>query len=122
MTGFQKVDDEIEAFKKSSLYPLKYNDLVAIIKHRPFNKRLVLSSELEETLKLRGASIRAIVKNARRMGIPIGSCGDGYHYARDFSELEETVHHITERRDSLSYTLAALLKCYPDGNQGKLKL
>lgn len=122
MTGFEKVTQEIEAFKKSSLYPLRYNDLITILKHAPGIKRLVLSSQLEEHLKLGGSSIRAIVKNARRMKVPIASCGDGYYYARDFKELEDTMHHITERRDSLTFTLRALGECYPDQNQGSLNL
>ena len=122
MTGFEKVTQEVDEFKKSSLFPGKCNDLIAILKHRPFDKRLVLSSELEKTLRLRGPSIRTIVKNARRMGSPIASCGDGYHYARTAGELEPTIHHIQERRDSLSYTLRALLDCYPNQAQSELKL
>jgi hypothetical protein len=120
MTGFEKVNQEIEDFKKSSFYPLKYNDVIDILKNRPELRRLVLSSELERTLNLRGTSIRTIIKNARRLGEPIGSCGDGYFYARNYKEIESTIHHLAERRDSLTFTLKALLKTYPDAAQGKL--
>ncbi len=120
MTGFEKVTKAIEAFKKSSLYPAKYNGLVDILRNRPELKRLVLSSELERTLNLRGTTIRTIVRNARRLGVPIGSCGDGYFYARNYTEIESTIHHLAERRDSLTFTLKAQFRTYPDAAQANL--
>ena len=94
--------------------------MIDILKLAPHTRRLVLSRELEDRLNLRGASIRVIVKNARRLGVPIGSCGEGYFYARNFNELADTMHHLKERRDSLTYTLRALEKCYPDECQTEL--
>ena len=122
MTGFEKIDEEIKAFKKTTLYHQKYDSLINMLRVRPHDSRLVMSTELEKVFKLSGPQVRDIVKAARRLGIPIGSCGRGYFYARNAEELFNTLHHLQERRNSLSYTVRALEKCYPNQNQGTLKL
>lgn len=122
LTGFEKIDQEIETFKKSPLYPFKYDHLIIMLRVRPHDSRLVMSIALEKHFKISGPQVREIVKTARRLGVPIGSCGAGYFFARNADELANTMHHLQERRNSLTYTLRALEKCYPNQAQGTLKL
>ena len=106
MQGFNRYEMEMEEFRSTRLYGL-YPEFVEYLKRC---QGPMLSRDLERKFNISGAEIRAMVQYARRQSTPIASSGLGYRYARNSSEMESTIKHLSERRDSLSYTIAQLEK------------
>jgi hypothetical protein len=109
MTGFEKYTEEMEAFRQSKLYNSKYTHLVSYLMDFCCGKENTkLDCEICKVVELKSVQLRALVKYARRRRVPIASCGDGYYYAKDSAELQTTISHLTERRDSLGFTIEQL--------------
>lgn len=95
-----KLSKKAKDCKESFLNKIKLNDI-----NNP-----ALSSKIEGHLGLRGAEVRQLVKHLRREGHPIASNGKGYFYAKNIEELMPTLDHMKCRRDSINYTMNAMLK------------
>lgn len=80
----------------------------------------VKSYLIEEKLGLSGPEVRAIIHYLRTEGCPIGSCSQGYFYARDMSELESTVTHLSQRRNSIDAVLNGLRQSFMENKQEAL--
>jgi len=109
LTGFDKYNDEVEAFMKSKMYADKYQQVIDAIRFHSIDNP-ILSPDLCERFRLNGngAQVRKIVQNARRMGVPIGSKSDGYFWAKNQKELDEGTQHLRERANSIIYTINKL--------------
>jgi hypothetical protein len=59
--------------------------------------RPITSKKIEDLLGVPGATIRDVVREARRKKIPIGSNSSGYYLITKQSELDETVKHLRSR-------------------------
>ena len=114
MQGFEKYTREMEKFRESKLFKDKYERFVWTIKIAIGNP--VGFKELETNLGIKGSQVRELVRHARREGIPIASCGDGYSLARTPAEISDTIQHFTERCNSMYFTLSRLKSVFePDG-------
>jgi hypothetical protein len=104
MNGFNNYDTEVELFKSNKLDRV-YDRFVHWLQSQyGFNK----SKVIEREFGLKGTEVRALVQMARRASIPVASSEDGYKYARSPEELQSTIRHLIERRDSLDKTIQAL--------------
>lgn len=106
MKGFSNYEAEMEKFRTSKLHEL-YPEFIDYLHSRPVH---IKSKELEMKFSINGAEVRQLIQFARRMSIPISSSGQGYRYAKNSEELETTLQHLKERRDSLSFTISQLEK------------
>jgi len=118
-TGFDKYNDDMEQFEKSSLFTEKYNDFIDIISC-PFGE--VKSSMLEHHLSIPGSSIRRLVRHARRKGVPVISNEKGYSLARNFAELKPTIDQLHDRALDILNTEKALKLCFPDEQQTSIAI
>jgi hypothetical protein len=96
---FDNIDLELNE-KLRNLIP---NFIISLKKYSFDNP--VLSSKIEQGLKLQGTEVRTIIKALRRSHYPVGSKGKGYYWIKDESELEKTLEHLKARRDSLEQTI-----------------
>lgn len=65
----------------------------------------VKSFVLEDNHKITGPELRALIRHLRRLGYPIGSDSRGYYYIRTKEELDRTLKHLTQRKDSIEKTI-----------------
>lgn len=70
----------------------------------------IKSRKIEGVLNIKGIEVRAIVRYLRRYDYQIGSSQKGYFWIQSKSELEKTIKHLSERRDSLQATILELNK------------
>jgi len=121
MTSFEKYSDEMDAFRQSRLFAEKYAAVLSYLEENCEGREKVTCGDIIcEDRDISPVQLRAIVSHARREGVPIASCGDGYFLARNYAELQCTVDHMTERRDSISFTISRLKSCFPDEAQANL--
>ena len=113
LSGYDKYNQEMEEFEKGPLYNTKYALLIdTLIKkclgvnNSKDNKYFCDLLEFNEPGKKAhdGSKLRDLVKHARRKGVPIGSNGTGYFYARNKEEYEQSIQHMLERKNSLEFT------------------
>ena len=93
------------------------NTFLQTLKSQYKYPRTVRSVKLEKGLDVSGVDVRAMANTLRRRGEPIGSNVYGYYYATDARELEETIKHLTERRNSLSAVIAGVNRAFEDEEQ-----
>ena len=96
------------------------NTFLQTLKSQYKYPRTVRSVKIEKGLDVSGVDVRAMANTLRRRGEPIGSNVNGYYYATDARELEETIKHLTERRNSLSAVIEGLNRAFAD--KGQLEL
>ena len=113
MQGFEKYTEEMEKFQASHLFPAQYNGFLELIKKRGPLK----SFEIEEELGVTGAEVRRMVQNARRSCEPVCSNGKGYFYGRTVEDIQPTIQHLKERRNSLSFTVNKMEKIFAENAQ-----
>lgn len=83
--------------------------------------RAVTSAEIEQTLQIGGAQVRAIVSYLRvKEHQPIGSDQHGYFWARTRAELQTTIAHMKQRGIKDLTVASALEDIYPPPEQGQL--
>jgi len=82
---------------------LKYR-ILARLKNGSMYTRYIYSIELEKEFEVNGPKIREIIRGLRREGIPIGNSSKGYYYARDYSEIKDTVNDLRSRALSMIET------------------
>lgn len=110
MEAFERYSQEMERFRKGRLATI-YPEFLAYLKTSDFVK----SPQLEQLFNISGAEIRQVVQYARRQSVPIQSGGNGYRYARRQDDIEPTLAHLRERRNSLNYTISKLERAFlPD--------
>lgn len=68
----------------------------------------VYSAEIERQYNLSGAEVRSAIRDLRRQGEPIANSSNGYYYARDLNELQETLSDLRGRANSLLNTARLL--------------
>lgn len=68
----------------------------------------ILSPAVERATGLSGVQVRALVHALREAGEPICSNSRGYWYARSADELNGTIEHLRQRRNSLGAVLGGL--------------
>lgn len=86
----------------------------------------IYSCELEKKYGISGVMVRNIVREARRNGVPIAESCEGYHLAKNRSEIEETIQDLKLRAESMLNTARALenhfYSCYyTDGFEAKCR-
>ena len=108
MREFEKYSEEMENFRQGKLYAI-YPEIVSYLES---TTSYMKSSQLEFRFGITGAEVRGVVQYARRQGLAVASGGPGYRMARTKDELEGTLGHLRERRDSLSYTINQLKKAF----------
>lgn len=57
----------------------------------------IKSKSLECIFHCKGAEIRRMVNELRCSGVPICSCGQGYFYSTNPSDIKETINHLAGR-------------------------
>lgn len=57
----------------------------------------IKSKSLECIFHCKGAEIRRMVNELRCSGVPICSCGQGYFYSTNSSDIQETINHLAGR-------------------------
>lgn len=121
MIAFEKYTSEMAAFKESRLFKKYYDALVVYLRsHCPGRRFAMTAPDICRDLGIRTEELRALVSYARRRTLPIASEGTGYFYATSFEELGPTIDHLTERRDSLTFTVQGLKRAFPDQAQADL--
>lgn len=80
----------------------------------------IISKDLECYLGVSGAAVRDIVRTLRRNGVPVGSSGSGYFYARSLEEYEPTITDLEHRAISLLNTVSAMRSAYDAPTQTSL--
>ena len=83
--------------------------------HRKENP--IFSSELEEMFNISGEKLRTIIHELRSENKPIASSRNGYFWAKDLFELQETINHLEGREISIRRVRHSLEKCFDDNNQ-----
>ena len=104
MREFEKYSEEMENFRQGKLYAI-YPEIVSYLES---TTSYMKSSQLEFRFGITGAEVRGVVQYARRQGIPVSSGGHGYRLARTQDELEPTLAHLRERKNSLAFTIQCL--------------
>lgn len=66
----------------------------------------------QRDLGLTGVEIRALVNMYRRNKIPIGSSSNGYFYARNEDDIQNTIQHMKERERSIRACRIGLEKSF----------
>ena len=117
MTTFEEITYDIQKFKESKLFKLKFNLFLDALSFKHFKSSKQLESELDVT----GIQIRTLTKYARDMKYPIISEIKGYKIAYLKNEILPTIGHLKERMISLQYTIKQL-EAYYNGNTTNKKL
>ena len=118
MTGYEKYTNEMDSFRKSKLFIVKYRAMVEYFERNCKGRENVLCCDiLCEDLDIESVQLRALVQHARRERVPISSCGDGYFLALDYGELKCTIDHMSERAGSIGFTISRLKACFPEEAQ-----
>lgn len=121
MTGFEKYTAEMGSFRESRLFKKCFDALVVYLHCFCHGRSFAMTApDLCRDLGIRAEDLRALVSHARRIALPIASEGIGYFYATSFEELGPTLEHLTERRDSPTFTIQGLKQAFPDQAQGLL--
>lgn len=68
----------------------------------------VTSIEIEEHFNICGAEVRDIVRELRREGHPVAMSSKGYSYAKDYSEIKDTIENLRSRAHSLLKTASLM--------------
>ncbi len=88
-------------------------NVISYLRDNAFGREnAIYGADLGDEFGLLAPQIRVIVNNARRDGIPICTCGHGYFFAKDASDIKATIEGLYGRIESV---LAAI-----DGLQGAL--
>lgn len=77
----------------------------------------IYSVQIEKYFDISGIQLREIIHELRLEGYPIGSGNDGYFYARDKSELIDTINNLLGREIKIREVRLALEKCFSKDNQ-----
>jgi biotin operon repressor len=92
----------------------KVQDLILTgIKARKKNNP-VKSKKIEDSLKIKGPTVRTVIKNLRRKGHPIVSTSKGYWYDGNWSEMDKTIESLRQRGTSILKTANELEKAQID--------
>lgn len=75
-------------------------------------EKAVHSYELERLFNLDGRALRTIIYRLRREGHPICSSQNGYYYAKNRAELDQTVRRLMSMSDNLKNTCHTMLFAY----------
>lgn len=98
----------IEGFEKHTVLDGREQELVeeveALISDYG-NDKPISSKSIERTFDIAGSKIRLIVQRLRRLKRPIGSNQGGYFWAETPEQLDSTIKHMEQRRDSIMITL-----------------
>jgi len=117
MTGYKKYTKQMEDFKKSETYKKYYEKFILCLNVYSDRPNPMTTDEIKNYLWIKDArKIRILVKAARFNGVPVASSEKGYFVAKSFSDLDTTLKHLTERRDSLDASVVDLNKCFPDSD------
>ena len=73
------------------------------------NRQISTALDLSETI------IRKKINEARKNGIPICSCGEGYWYSEDSAEILETVQSLMHRTIAVENAVKGLLTVVQGG-------
>lgn len=92
------------------------DQLLVLLRLANINKP-IYSNELEIKLETSGVEIRELIRELRREGHPIAACKQGYFYARDMSELKDTIEDLEGRETSLRITRKAMENCFSQQDQ-----
>lgn len=82
----------------------KTEDFLNLIKSYSIENPLK-SKAIENILHIKGSEVRSLVRYCRRMEYPVGSSGKGYFWIKNNEELEKTIRHLVERKQSLETTI-----------------
>lgn len=114
MTGFEDIEttitDKLKPVASFLLEKIKLNG-----KDNPAHSQRiedVLSGQFK--MKIKGVQVRSIVSYLRSQGHPIASTSKGYFYARSYSEIEDTVKHLKQRKAKLTKVIDCLEKSFPN--------
>ena len=86
------------------------NKVIEYIKANGTQRNPVLSYKITEATGVGGVAIRRAVNKARCEGIPICSCGEGYFYSKDKSQIINTIQSLVNRTISVEKAVEGLLK------------
>ena len=75
----------------------------------------VTNSEISSSLKLTEVDIRKKINQARCNGYPICSCGKGYYYSEDKSEILATIQSLMHRTIAVEKAVNGLLTVVRNG-------
>jgi biotin operon repressor len=74
---------------------MREEKLVVYLKNYCYGReKAVRSAELERILDISGTDLRKLINRLRRKGVPIGSCPEGYYYARTAGEVYSTIRQL----------------------------
>jgi len=118
LTDFPRYNLEIERFKKGKLYSKIYRNAIEFIQLNGRKNKPVSSKTLEEYFGIGGKSLRTIVSFARcEDGFPIGSNNDGYFWAKNIDEINDTINHMEERAFKIQKAANSLKEAFATQNQ-----
>lgn len=63
------------------------------------------SYTIEDRFGITSIEVRTLVRHLRRLGYPIGSGQQGYYIIHTREELEKTLTHLRQRKDSIERTI-----------------
>ncbi len=76
----------------------KRKALLELLKNKHIGaENYITSAEIEEKLEIKGATVRQIINSLRSAGQPIGSNTDGYFFAQNVEEVEQTISGLLGR-------------------------
>lgn len=78
--------------------------------HRKENP--VYSKEIENCFNITGVQVRDIIRELRREGKPVANSKQGYYWARNEIELQETIEDLESRSFSMLKTIEGLRKAF----------
>ena len=86
-------------------------------------ENFVPSAVVEHTFGISGASLRQIVNRLRSNGQPVCSDGNGYFYAKNRDEINNTVTQLLRRTRKITDAAQGLVlshQIFHDGTEGSL--
>ena len=77
---------------------------------------------IEERFYITGPELRAVIRHLRRLGYPLGSSSKGYYYIHTKDELDKTIEHLEQRKNSIERTILEMRHIQIDKSIQQLNL
>lgn len=113
----EQAEQLVDALEQSEKWAKEHhtpalNSVARYIKENSNGSNLpVSSSHIAAALYISRVDVRHSVNEARSLGIPICSCGKGYYYTTEATEIKKTIRSMQSRIENMSDAIRGLEQC-----------
>ena len=94
LPGYEDVPSLTEA-----IYALRHVFVARLQKYHP-RQSPVKADAIAQSLNIRRSQVSALRRACWKLGYPVGTCYEGFYWARSAADWEDTVNHIEARAKS----------------------